>query len=177
MSNTPVTICNAGPAIALGKLNRLGLLADLYSEVLLPAPVYHEAVVQGALRGEPDARLIRLFWQKMGWPVVPVSDALLGKVTLSLVLGVGEHSVLALATRYATVEVLLDDAAARAEARRLGIQVRGTLGVLVQAYRRQLITRLEIELLFQEIAERPDIWISAHLCRVVLDGLEDSRRR
>jgi hypothetical protein len=56
VSNTPVTICNADPAIALGKLNRLGLLADLYTEVLLPAPVYHEAIVQGALRGEPDAR-------------------------------------------------------------------------------------------------------------------------
>jgi hypothetical protein len=36
---------------ALGKLNRLGLLADLYTEILLPAPVYHEVIVQGALLG------------------------------------------------------------------------------------------------------------------------------
>ena len=57
MNQALVIICNAGPAIALGKLNRLGLLAELYPEVLLPEPVYHEVVVQGALRGEPDARL------------------------------------------------------------------------------------------------------------------------
>ncbi len=172
MSQTPVIICNAGPAIALGKLNRLGLLADLYTEVLLPGPVYREAVVQGALRGEPDARLIRLFWQRMGWPVVPVDDELLNQVMPSLILGAGERAVLALSTQYQPVEVLLDDAAARAEARRMGIRTRGTLGLLVQAHRQQIITRLEIELLFQEISDRPDIWISAHLCRTVLAGLE-----
>lgn len=172
MSETPVIICNAGPAIALGKLNRLALLADLYTEVLLPEPVYREVVVQGALRGEPDARLIRLFWQRMGWVVVPVDDELLNQVTTSLILGAGERAVLALSTQYQPVEVLLDDAAARAEARRRGIRPRGTLALLVQAHRQQIITRLEIELLFQEISDRPDIWISAHLCRTVLAGLE-----
>ena len=176
MSQTPVVICNAGPAIALGKLNRLGLLADLYTEVLLPEPVYREVVIQGALRGEPDARLIRLFWQRMGWPVVPVEDELLNQITPSLILGAGECAVLALSTQYQPVEVLLDDAAARTEARHMGVQTRGTLGLLVQAYRQQIITRLEIELLFQEISDRPDIWISAYLCRTVLAGLGSSGR-
>jgi predicted nucleic acid-binding protein len=50
----------------------------------------------------------------------------------------------------------------------LQLQVRGTLGILVQAYRAQLLTFAHVELLIQEIAVQPDIWISAKLCEQVL---------
>jgi predicted nucleic acid-binding protein len=39
-----VVVCNAGPLIALGKLNRLELLAELYGQVQIPRAVYDEAV-------------------------------------------------------------------------------------------------------------------------------------
>jgi predicted nucleic acid-binding protein len=55
-------LCNAGPLIALGKLNRLELLAELYELVRVPRAVYDEAVTQGLALGMPDARTIRLFW-------------------------------------------------------------------------------------------------------------------
>ena len=58
--------------------------------------------------------------------------------------------------------------AARAEARRLGLRIRGTLGTLVLAYRQKLLTFDRFEILLQEIAARPDIWISASLCEQVL---------
>jgi len=70
--------------------------------------------------------------------------------------------------------VLLDDETARAEARRLKLRVRGTLGVLAQAYRANILSFSEIELLIQEIAARPDIWISAKLCEQTLQALRDS---
>lgn len=95
MSSEHIVICNAGPAIALGKLNRLDLLAVVYTEVQLPEPVYHEVVIQGAVRGEPDARLVRIFWQRQGWPIVPVADELLNRVQPSNILGRGEMAMLA----------------------------------------------------------------------------------
>ncbi len=67
--------------------------------------------------------------------------------------------------------VLVDDEDARSEARRLGLPIRGTLGVLVAAYRQALITLPDTELLIQEIAARPDIWISAALCEQVRRSL------
>ena len=67
--------------------------------------------------------------------------------------------------------MLADDEDARTEARRLGLTVRGTIGVLVAAYRRSFLTLSEIELLFSEISARPDIWISAILCARVLKSL------
>jgi predicted nucleic acid-binding protein len=70
--------------------------------------------------------------------------------------------------------VLLDDETARAEARRLKLRVRGTLGVLTQAYRSKILSFPDVELLLQEIAAGPDIWISARLCEQVLQTLRES---
>jgi predicted nucleic acid-binding protein len=67
--------------------------------------------------------------------------------------------------------VLLDDEIARAEARRLKLRVRGTLGVLTQAYHNGLLSFPQVELLIHEIAARPDIWIGARLCEQVLASL------
>ncbi|MFL6236240.1 MAG: DUF3368 domain-containing protein [Thermoanaerobaculia bacterium] len=64
---------------------------------------------------------------------------------------------------------------ARAEARRLGLQVKGTLGVLVEAFRAGLLSFEETELLLLEIAARPDIWISEQLCHQIIEQLKQDR--
>lgn len=46
-------IVNATPLIALALINRLDLLRVLFDEVVVPAEVYNEVVVQGA--GKPGA--------------------------------------------------------------------------------------------------------------------------
>ncbi len=167
-------ICNAGPLIALGKLNRLELLADLFGQVQIPRAVYDEAITQGLALGMPDARTIRLFWQTRNWPIIEVSEPILAAYKPPVILDPGETAVLALAQRLSDALVLLDDETARAEARRLNLRVQGTLGILVQAYRTGLLSFPEVELLLREIAARPDIWISARLCDQVLQTLRAS---
>jgi uncharacterized protein len=169
-----IVVCNAGPLIALGKLNRLELLAELYSQVQIPGAVYDEAVTQGLARGMPDARMIRLFWQANGWPIIEVTIAVLAAYKPPVILDPGETEVLALAPTLADVMVLLDDEAARTEARRLKLRIRGTLGLLSQAYRSGILSLTQVDLLIQEIAIRPDIWISAKLCEQVLKALHES---
>jgi predicted nucleic acid-binding protein len=56
-----IAVTNAGPLIALGKVNRLDLLAGLFREVQVPHAVYEEVVVEGLARGAADARAVRLF--------------------------------------------------------------------------------------------------------------------
>jgi uncharacterized protein len=164
-------LCNAGPLIALGKLNRLELLAELYGQVEIPRAVYDEAVTQGLALGVADARTIRLFWQAMGWPVVEVPAAVLTVYKPPVILDLGETEVLALAQTLPDTLVLLDDETARAEARRLKLRVRGTLGVLAQAYRAEILTFSQVQLLIQDIGIRPDIWIAAKLCEEMLQAL------
>ena len=167
-------LCNAGPLIALGKLNRLELLAELYGLVRIPHAVYDESVTQGLALGMPDARTIRLFWQAKGWPIIEVAIDMLSAYKPPVILDPGEAEVLALAQTLSDTLVLLDDETARSEARRLKLSVRGTLGVLAQAYRAKILSFPEVELLIQEIAARPDIWISARLCEQTLQALRCS---
>ncbi len=174
MSGKLIVLCNAGPLMALGKLNRLGLLAELYGEVRIPRAVYDEVVVRGLARGAPDALTVRLFWQRKGWPIVDVSEVVLSAYTPQVILDPGETQVLALAQTLANPLVLLDDEVARAEARRLGLGLCGTLGVIVQAHRRNLLSFDQVELLIHEITIRPDIWISGKLCEQVLASLRQS---
>ena len=121
---------NAGPLIVLGKLNRLELLAELYGEMQVPRAVYEEAVTQGLALGMTDARTMQLFWQAKGWPIIEVAIDMLSAYKPPVILDPGEAEVLALAQTLADTLVLLDDETARAEARRLKLPVRGTLGVL-----------------------------------------------
>jgi len=53
-------VSNAGPLIALGKLNLLHLLRDLYCNVYIPKMVYEEVVVNGTRVGCIDAFRARL---------------------------------------------------------------------------------------------------------------------
>ncbi len=166
-----VVLCNAGPLMALGKLNRLDLLAGLFGEVRIPRAVYDEVVTQGLARGAPDALTVRLFWERQQWPIVDVPEDLLSAYVPSVSLDPGEIEVLALVQSLANPLVLLDDEIARAEARRLKSRLCGTLGILVRAYRHGLLSFDQAELLVREIAARTDIWIAARLCEQVLASL------
>jgi len=169
----PPVLCNASPLMALGKLNRLDLLADLYGEVQIPRAVYDEVVTRGLERGASDALTVRLFWQRQRWPIVNVPDAVLSTYVPPVILSPGEIEVLALAQTLEDPLVLLDDEVARAEARRLELRLCGTLGILVHAYRKGLLSFAQAELLIREIAARPDIWIGARLCEQVLASLRE----
>jgi predicted nucleic acid-binding protein len=139
--------------------------------VQIPRAVYDEVVVQGLVRGAPEALTVRLFWQRRQWPIIDVPEALLSAYAPPVVLDPGETEVLALAQSLVEPLVLLDDEVARAEARRLKLRLCGTLGILVRTYREGLLPYDQAELLIREIATRPDIWISAKLCEQVLASL------
>ena len=174
MSSRPDVLCNAGPLITLGKLNRLEVLSELYGEVRIPRSVYDEVVTSGLAKGASDAMTVRLFWRRRKWPIVDVPPALLASYKPSVILDAGERAVLALAQTIRYPLVLLDDEVARSEARRLGLQLRGTLGILVQACHEKILSLVQTELLIHEISTRRDIWISSKLCEQMLSEL---RRR
>jgi predicted nucleic acid-binding protein len=165
-------LVNSGPLMALGKLNRLGLLALLYPDLRVPQAVYREVVIEGTARSMPEALTVRLFLEHLGLPLIGVSEGALARYAPRVVLGAGEREVLTLARSLPGALVLLDDEQAKTEARSLGLAVKGTVGILVEAHRTRLLPLGELRLLFAEIAARPDIWISAKLCQQVLFLLE-----
>lgn len=165
-------ICNSGPLMTLAKLNLLSLLKKLYDEVLIPKAVYSESVIMGKKKGYEDARTIELFLDRNNWEPKEISPEDINKELKDLNLDRGEVECLYLANSSAESPVLIDDEYARKVARRQGIKVKGTLGVLVEAFRGDLISLSDLEFYFEQIAEREDIWISAELCDKVLKEIK-----
>ncbi|MBN1910075.1 MAG: DUF3368 domain-containing protein [Pirellulales bacterium] len=129
---------NASPIITLAKIGRLSLLHDLCRELLVP-----EAVVAEILAGpssDPARRSIEAGWG---------ARAAAGNVASDLLewgLGAGETAVLALAMERKQATAVLDDAAARLCARAFGLDVIGTVGVVLRAKKRALISSVADEI-------------------------------
>jgi predicted nucleic acid-binding protein len=126
-----IIVADAGPLIYLSEVGALHLLRDLYGSVLIPRAVYDEVVVRG--HGEPGSAEVA------SSSFIQVSDSPLAsplRMSLLMELDAGEAAAITLAVEQRADLVLVDERKGRAVAQRLGLRVRGTLGVLVEAKRR-----------------------------------------
>ncbi len=125
-------ICNTSVIQSLHQLGLLHLLPVLASPVCVPAAVEAE-LAAGRASGADVPEPAAFAWARKrtaeSTPSLPREHAL----------GAGERAVLWLAMESATGIAVLDDRDARRVARRLGIPLTGTLGLLVDAKQRGLI--------------------------------------
>lgn len=156
-------VSNAGPLIALGKLGQLGLLLTLYRHILIPREVYNEVVVNGLRLGADDASAVD-FLVRQGH--IRVVEVILPSPLPAWAhsLDAGEIEVIVLGQQQAADWVLIDDDQARKAARQVGLPLKGTVGLLLAAWRQGHLSLQAFELLIQEIKMRPDLWISEQLC-------------
>lgn len=163
-----IVVADAGPLIHLSLIGRIDLLPALYGRIVVPELVYREVVDQGEdlpgsieLRGadwidlsshDPDHHLFHLLQSQ---------------------LDPGEAAAICLAVDSRADLILSDDRQARLTAERLEIQVKGTLGILVEAKRRG-----EMELLAPALAElkRKGTWLSDRLIARVLSEVGELPR-
>jgi len=160
-------VTNAGPLIALAKLGLVSLLARLYEIVLVPTTVFEEVVTRGLEIGEADAYAVQLAVARRELQVITEETSEPEAIEENALLHSGELAAIRLARQERSDWLLLDDQLAREQAQQLGLNVKGTLGVIVDAYRQQLLSRTELEIVFQAILDRDDIWISDTLVRRV----------
>lgn len=122
-------VADAGPLIALGRLDRLALLPAIFQEIQVPRVVLAECLLRPALA---DARRIEDAVAH-GWllacDAVPIEAA---------GLGLGERAALGRAQEIGAA-LLADDKGARLRAVQLGIATVGTLGILVKAHQLGLL--------------------------------------
>lgn len=128
------TIINASPLIFLSRARHLDVLQAFALEVWVPEPVATEILQRG--RHDITARAI----EQTGWLIIKPATPIPATVT-EWRLGAGESSVLALACEHPGTETIIDDLAGRKCAASLHIPVRGTLGIVLVAKKRGLITK------------------------------------
>jgi predicted nucleic acid-binding protein len=126
-------VCNSGPLIALGLLDRLDLLQALFAEILIPDAVRLE-LEQGSASQRGLASFRRARWIRV-LPLHGGRDALLESL-----LDAGEAAVISLAREQGVATVLIDERKARKVARDIhGLQVIGTVRILIEGKRRELL--------------------------------------
>lgn len=128
-------VCNTSPLQYLHQLGLLHLLPALAPKVIIP-PAVVEELAAGRKAGIELPEVERLEWIEIRQPVS------LAALPLVTDLGPGESQALALALEMPGTTVIVDDSLARRTAAALHIPLTGTLGVLLAAKRRGLITEI-----------------------------------
>jgi predicted nucleic acid-binding protein len=133
MAEDTVVLSDTSPLIGLAAAGCFEVLRDLFGTVCITESVRKEVSAGKHLPGAAEVlRGVGGRWIRR------VPDPRSGVALPTL--GAGEVTTLYAALRFGpTSLVLLDDAAARAEARALGITMTGTAGILLIARRRRLI--------------------------------------
>ena len=161
-------VSNAGPLMVFSKLNVLHLLKELYGRVEIPFSVYRETVSAGISRSFADAQILNSFLLQNNWKPVKNIETPMDLLTANLDRGEKEAIAMALSKN---ALLLIDEERGRDYARQKNLQVRGSLGVLIEAYVRELISEDQLRLYFQQISERKDIWINPDLCVRLLEEI------
>lgn len=162
-----VVVADASPLIFLARIGLSDLLQQLFGTIAVPRTVMNEVTHGGGtLPGAPEL-------QDASWlQVVDFEpDAPLQR-SLTKDLGAGESAAILLALEAGADLLLVDDRAARVAARRLDIPIRGSLGFLLDAKRRGLLTELAP---YVEGLREAGAWLSEDLVKRVLSAAGEAK--
>jgi predicted nucleic acid-binding protein len=170
LTNSQVT-SDAGPLIHLTKIGLLNFLQEIYITITIPEEVKTEVVDQGREKGFADAFLIEEAI-RAGW--IRVVNVKMSDDFLELCRRAGVDKGEAEVLRHAKENgglALLDDESPRDLARSLGIPVRGTLGILVEATRKGKLSKTSALRKLDELSDF--MYMSGELYKLTRKALEE----
>jgi predicted nucleic acid-binding protein len=157
-----VIVADTTPISCLVRIGRADLLTALFPDARIPVAVAEELDRGAAILGD---------WRSVLLPDVRI-EVVEPSPLLRLLeddLDAGEAAALALAVSLHADLVLLDEARGRAVARKLGLAVLGTIGLLVMAKRWGLIPAARP--LIAQVRTRGGLWVTDSLVAEVLARL------
>lgn len=150
MTETDTVVTDSTVLIYLSKIGSLSFLNDAFDEVLIPDAVYEEVVTRGIEHGYSDALAVRdsdFLKRKEVEDTEKVKD-----LRESANLGVGECEAITLAL-HEDAYCLTDDHRARKTAESLGVTVGGTVYVLLESLKQEVVDADGYETALNELAE------------------------
>lgn len=156
-------VVNTSPWIALSICGQIPLLNRLYKEVYLPLGVKEEILAGG--EKNIGVRELKMYsWLR----VERVAD--IEKVKLLYELERGEAEVIVIAKEKGVRKVLLDEKVARLQAKILGLEVIGTLGLLLKAKKEGMLSAIRPFIV--KMLEN-GIWIKDEIVKGVLEAANE----
>lgn len=168
--NEPIGIVNSSPLIYLGKLGLLDLLNKFFPKVITVQTVKEEVLDEAS----PEYPALQNAFSD--W--LAVSDDVETSLSVNLKemgLHQGEVDVISLALRqkeeHNNVVVIIDDLAAREVVRALGMQLTGTVGVILRASTQGILSNKESIAKINFLVESTSFRISPSLYSRVISEL------
>jgi predicted nucleic acid-binding protein len=131
-----IVVSNASPIINLAAIGQLDLLYSLYGQIFIPDAVHAEIVIRGS--GLPGAHEVAT----ATWIEARSITNNAALRSLTLLLDPGEAEVILLALEMQADLALLDEKLGRRVAKRLGLDVVGLLGILLEAKHKNYVPRI-----------------------------------
>jgi hypothetical protein len=157
-------ISNTSPLLYLYRIGGIQWLLRLFSEIWVPEAVKNE-LQEGQRKGYDVPNLDDYLWLNIVNPKSTPSE------WLTLDLGTGEIAVMALALENPDKVILLDGALARRIAQAAGLQVWGTLKILLEAKSQRIINSVGP---YISKLRASGIWISAEVEKRILRLADES---
>ena len=154
----PKVISNTSPLLYLYRIGAINWLPKLFDEVWAPDAVKNE-LLAGRSKGYDVPNPADFKWLRIVNPKSMPSE------WLALDLGAGEISAMALALENPKHIILLDDMLARRTAQAAGLQVWGTLKVLLEAKSQGWVDKVEP---FVTGLNDAGMWVSAEVKQRIL---------
>ena len=135
-----IVVSDTTPLISLMKIGRLGLVEQLFGEIQIPEAVFHELISNRHFPEE--SRLIQesAFIKKVMVEDMKAVELLCRSTGLDL----GESEAIVLSDSNGAKLLLMDEARGRKVAKQMGIQLMGTIGMLLASYKEDKLTKEEI---------------------------------
>jgi predicted nucleic acid-binding protein len=135
-----IVVSDTTPIISMLKINKLHLLNKLFGEILIPNAVYNELTTSKKFEEEAnqikECNFIKI--------VAVENNKDIERFRSTTGLDLGESEAIIYSNKNGVDFLLMDEAKGRIVAKQMGLNIMGTIGILMQAYDDEFITKDEI---------------------------------
>lgn len=135
-----IVIADTSPIISLLKIDRLDLLSELFGLIFIPDAVYNELTQNEKYRIEAELIIHSDFIKNKKISNTQAVNILQNVMLLDN----GESEAIILFDELKAQLLLIDERRGREIAEKLNIPISGTIGILIKAFEKNLLTRQEI---------------------------------
>lgn len=165
-----IVVSDSTPLIHFAKIGYIHLLFSLYNEILITDEVYRETVEEGIILEKEDAKIIRRYIGKNIHIKNPMKAS--GGLVEKYQIHKGEADSIQLAKEVGAPFILMNERDGRIAAKNEGINVKGSLGVLFEALKAELINKNEALIILKRFKDEPHVfWIEPGIIKAAMEKI------
>jgi predicted nucleic acid-binding protein len=168
-------VSDSSPLIYLARVGALNLLHQFFGDVVLPESVRVEVVNNGLKLKAPDALVIKHILDTENWlkekRLTPAQKSLARNLSENTMLDITDGDAIILA-RALKVPLLVDDREAVAVCRLVRVKTIGTLGVIIQAIKKEILLKKDGKRLIDGLVDQ-GFYLSVEVYREAMNILNN----